>query len=226
MSTIKTFYGSYVGKKIVMAVSGIALFGFVLIHMLGNLKLYQGEAKLNAYAEWLRNAGAPLLPHEGALWIFRVVLLVAVGLHILSAYQVTRASQKARPVNYKGRETIQATYASRTMRWGGVLLLLFILYHLAHLTLGIVHPEFEHGEVYRNVVTGFSVWWVSAFYILANLALGLHLYHGLWSMFQTLGVAGPSGGGDWRRTSAALFAWVITLGNISFPIAVLTGVVS
>jgi succinate dehydrogenase / fumarate reductase cytochrome b subunit len=225
MSAIKTFYGSYVGKKIVMATSGIVLFGFVLIHMLGNLKLYQGEDKLNAYAEWLRVVGAPLLPHEGALWIFRIVLLAAVGLHVLSAYQVTRISQKARPVSYKGREAIQATYASRTIRWGGVILLLFIVYHLAHLTVGSVHPDFEHGEVYRNVVTGLSVWWVSAFYIAANLALGLHLYHGLWSMLQTLGVT-ASGASDWRRRSAAVFAWVVTLGNISFPIAVLTGVVS
>lgn len=225
MTESPRFQQSALGKKVVMAISGIVLFGFVLTHMLGNLKLYQGAEKLNAYAEWLREMGAPLLPYTGALWLLRAGLIVAVVAHVVSAYQVTRISRRARPIDYKSRRTIQATYASRTLRWGGVIILLFVIYHLLHLTWGTVHPGFVQGDVYSNVVAGFSVWWVSAFYLLANLALGLHLYHGLWSMFQTLGL-GAGGKRDWRRGFAAAFALIITLGNVSFPIAVLTGVVS
>ena len=219
------FYRSALGKKATMAVSGIVLFGFVLVHMLGNLKLYQGAEKIDAYASFLREIGSPILPHGGVLWALRVGLIAAVVLHVLSAYQLTRTSRKARPVGYKSRKTMQATYSSRTMRWGGAILLLFVIYHLAHLTWGTVHPEFEHGAVYNNVVAGFSVGWVSALYCVAQVALGFHLYHGLWSMFQTLGIAVPRGARDWRRGFAALFSWVITLANLSFPIAVLTGVV-
>ncbi len=218
------FLRSALGKKFMMAVSGIALFGFVLTHMLGNLKLYQGAEKINAYAEFLREMGTPLLPHEGALWILRAGLLAAVLIHIVSAYQLTRMNQKARPIGYGQRSTIDATYASRTMRWGGVILLFFILYHLAHLTFGTVHGDFVHGDVYSNIVSGFSVWWVSAIYLVAQLALGLHLYHGLWSLFQTLGLP-ANRANDWRRKVSAVFAWVITLGNLSFPIAVLSGLV-
>ncbi len=219
------FHQSALGKKVIMAASGIVLFGFVLVHMLGNLKLYQGAEKLNTYAEWLREMGAPLLPHNGAIWLMRVGLLVAVLVHVVSAYQVTRLSQRARPLNYKARQTLQATYASRTMRWGGVIILLFVIYHLAHLTWGSVHPAFIPGDVYSNVVAGFRVWWVSAFYVVAQMALGFHLYHGLWSMFQTLGVTAGDDR-DWRRKFAVAFALLITLGNLSFPIAVLTGFVS
>lgn len=226
MSWFLSLYRSAVGKKAVMAVTGIILFGFVLVHMLGNLKIYQGALKLNAYAEWLRNLGAPALPHEGALWIFRLVLLGAVGLHILAATQLTLINLKARPLNYRDRQAIQASYASRTMRWGGAIIFLFVVYHLAHLTLGTAHPDFIPGDVYHNVVAGFQVWWVSAFYIVAQVALGFHLYHGLWSMFQSLGWWEPEDGKDWRRTFATVFAWVIAVGNISFPLAVLAGVVS
>lgn len=218
------FYRSALGKKVLMAISGIVLFGFVLTHMLGNLKLYQGAEKINAYADFLREMGEPILPHTGALWLLRGGLIVAVLLHIVCAYQLTRMNRKARPIGYKSRATIDATYASRTMRWGGVIILLFVLYHLAHLTFGTVHPDFVHGDVYSNVVAGFSVWWVSAFYAVAQVALGFHLYHGLWSLFQTLGVSAPRGN-DWRRGIAAAFAWVVTVGNLSFPIAVLSGLV-
>jgi succinate dehydrogenase / fumarate reductase cytochrome b subunit len=218
-----SLYRSDLGKKAVMAVTGIMLFGFVLGHMFGNLKLYLGAEALNHYAEWLREMGEPLL-----LWIVRVVMLGAVGLHILSATQLTLKNRRARPQDYAGRKTVQATYASRTMRWGGVTIALFILYHLAHFTFGPdwAHPDFVTGDVYHNVVSGFSVWWVSAFYILANLALGLHLYHGLWSMFQSLGWHAPGNPHDWRRRFAQVFALVIVAGNISFPLAVLSGLVT
>lgn len=227
MSWFLNLYRSAVGKKAIMAATGVVLFGYVLLHMLGNLKLYQGPEKLNRYAEWLREVGSPLLPHSGLLWIVRVVLLAAVVLHVLAAYQLTMINRRARPLNYSRREVVQADYASRTMRWGGVILALFVLYHLAHFTWGPdwAHPDFVAGDVYHNVVAGFGVWWVSGFYLLAQVALGFHIYHGLWSMFQTLGWEDESLH-PWRRQLALVFAWVITLGNISFPMAVLTGLVS
>jgi succinate dehydrogenase / fumarate reductase cytochrome b subunit len=227
MSETVSFYGSSLGKKAVMAVSGIMLFGYVLLHMLGNLKLYQGPEKYNHYAEWLREVGAPLLPYSGLLWIVRMVLLAAVFLHMISAYQVWMMSRRARPEGYAYRDVVQATYASRTMRWGAVILGLFIFYHLAHLTFGWgwAHSDFVPGDVFHNVVAGFSIWWVSGLYIMAQLSLFFHLQHGLWSMFQSLGWDRPVEN-DWRPKFAWLFAAVITLGNISFPIAVLTGVVS
>ncbi len=223
-----SFYRSDLGKKAVMAVTGIMLFGFVLGHMAGNLKLYLGADSLNHYAEWLREIGAPLLPHGGLLWIARVVLLAAVGLHILSATQLTLKNRRARPRDYRERNVLQATYAARTMRWGGVIIALFVFYHLAHFTWGWgwAHRDFVAGDVYHNVVAGFSVWWVSAFYIVANLALGLHLYHGLWSMFQSLGWYVAGNPHDWRRRFAQVFALVIVAGNVSFPLAVLAGLVS
>jgi len=227
MSGLSSFYRSAVGKKALMAVSGIVLFGFVLVHMLGNLKLYQGPEKLNAYAEWLREVGSPVLPHSGLLWIARFVLLAAVGIHILAATQLTLRNWQARPQKYKQREVLGATYASRTVRWGGVIIGLYVIYHLAHLTWGRpwVHSDFIPGDVYHNVVSGFQIWWVSGIYIVAQVALGFHLYHGLWSMFQSLGWWNSSNPQDWRRRFAQVFAWIITLGNLSFPLAVLTGLV-
>ena len=223
--SFSSFYRSDLGKKAVMAVTGIGLFGFVLVHMLGNLKLYQGAEKLNAYAEFLREFGSPVLPHSGLLWIARLGLLVLVVLHVTAATQLTVGNLRARPEKYRQRETIQSTYASRTMRWGGVIIALYVVYHLAHLTVGSAHPDFIPGDVYHNVVTGFQVWWVSAIYIVANLALGFHLFHGLWSMFQTLGWWQSSDKRAWTRSFAVAFALVITVGNLSFPLAVLTGIV-
>jgi succinate dehydrogenase / fumarate reductase cytochrome b subunit len=145
-----------------------------------------------------------------------------------AAIQLTLHNWRARPKGYERRDSIQATYASRTMIYGGVIVALYVLYHLAHLTWGWrwAHQEYIPGEVYHNVVAGFTVWWVSAIYIVANLAVGLHLYHGLWSMFQSLGWQVRSNPHDWRRRFAQVFAVIITLGNISIPISVLTGVVS
>jgi succinate dehydrogenase / fumarate reductase, cytochrome b subunit len=237
MSWFSDLYRSAVGKKVVMAVTGFILFGFVVIHMVGNLKIYEaGEFSvyrdgayqpmryLDAYGFFLRHVGEPLVPAYTLLWIFRSVLLVAVVLHIWAAWQVTRMSQTARPRGYVSRAKIHTTYASRTMRWGGVIILLFVIYHLLHFTTGTVHPDFQEGNVYHNVVTGFSVWYVSLFYIVAQVALGFHLYHGLWSMFQSLGWNHPRFN-RWRNTFAHAFAWIITLGNVSFPLAVLTGLV-
>lgn len=225
MSWIGDFWRSTLGKKAVMAVSGIVLFGYVLAHMLGNLKIYLGPEALNHYAEWLREMGAPLLPHEGALWIVRAILIAAVVGHIWSAWRVTRESWDARPRAYQRVRRVQLDYAARTMRWGGVIIALFVVYHILHLTTGTAHTDFVPGDVYHNVVAGFSVWWVAAVYIVANLLLGFHLYHGLWSMFQSLGWAHPTYN-SWRRQFAVVFAAVITAGNVSFPLAVLTGLVS
>lgn len=226
MSWISGFWRSALGKKAVMAVSGILLFAFVFLHMAGNLKVYQGPEKYNAYAEWLRQVGTPALPRSGLLWIARVMLLAAVVLHIWAAWALTLVNRRARPVGYAERQTVAATYAARTMRWGGVILLLFVFYHLAHFTWGFrwAHPDFVPGDVYHNFVVGFRSLWVSGFYIAAQAALGLHLYHGLWSMFQTLGWNHPAIN-PWRRSFAAAFAGVITLGNVSFPLAVMMGVV-
>ncbi|HEV8580146.1 MAG TPA: succinate dehydrogenase cytochrome b subunit [Thermoanaerobaculia bacterium] len=235
MSWFTDLYRSAVGKKAVMAVTGIILFGFIVMHMIGNLKIYEagqfqvfrdGAYKpmryLDAYGYFLRHVGEPLVPAYTLLWIFRSVLIVAVVLHIWAAWQVTRMSQVARPRDYVSRPKIHTTYASRTMRWGGVIILLFVIYHLLHFTTGTVHPDFQEGNVYHNVVTGFSVWYVSLFYIVAQVALGFHLYHGLWSMFQSLGWNHPRFN-RWRSGFAHAFAWIITLGNISFPLAVLAG---
>lgn len=225
MSWFIDFYRSAVGKKAIMALTGVALFGFVLIHMAGNLKLYMGAEAINHYGEWLREVGEPLFPKTGVLWIFRVGLVVLAALHITSATQLTLESRRARPTNYAERRRVKATYASRTMRWGGVIIALFVLYHLGHFTLGWVHPDFIAGDVYHNVVVGFSVPWVAGFYIVANLMLGFHLYHGLWSMFQSVGWHGERERKDWRQRFAQVFAVVITVGNVSFPVSVLTGIV-
>jgi succinate dehydrogenase cytochrome b subunit len=231
MSFIGNFYRSAIGKKAVMAVTGLILFGWIFLHMVGNLKLYLGPEHMNEYAHWLRALGTPAMPQIGeqstALWIARLVLLVCVVLHIHSAYTLTMMNRAARPVGYRDREYIAGTYAARTMRWGGVIILLFIFYHLAHLTFGanVAPPAtFIKDDPYHNVVAGFQIWWVAAIYIIANLALGLHLYHGVWSMFNSVGLNHPKFN-PWRRTFATTFALLITLANISFPVFVLLGVV-
>ncbi|NIN72245.1 MAG: succinate dehydrogenase [Gemmatimonadetes bacterium] len=220
-SRVAAFFGSTVGKKMVMAVTGVFLVLFVIGHMIGNLQVYLGPEPLNHYAELLRELG-----HGGLIWVFRGAMLGAVGLHVWAATALTLGSWAARPTGYRRRQQYQeSTYASRTMRWGGPLLLIFIIYHLLHFTTGQAHGDFVVGDVYHNVVTGFGVWWVSGFYILAQLALGLHLYHGVWSMLQTLGLSHASYN-RMRTVIALLIALVIAIGNISIPVAVLTGVVS
>lgn len=216
---------STIAHKAVMAATGIVLFLFVVAHMLGNFKVYQGPEKLDAYAEWLREVGTPAFGHGQLLWSARIALLIAVGLHIWSAVVVTRRSLAARPIGYRRLAHAESTYASRTMRWGGVIILLFVVYHLLHFTFGTVHPDFQPGAVYHNLIVGFQVWPVSAFYIAAMLALALHLYHGLWSMFQTLGWNHPRYN-RYRRWFAVGFALAIGVGNISMPLAVLAGWVS
>ena len=224
MSWIGNFYRSAIGKKAVMAVTGLILFGFVLVHMVGNLKVYFGPEHFNDYAHFLRTVGSPLVPEKFLLWIARVVLLAAVFLHIHAAYALTVMNRKARPVGYREREYVAGTYAARTMRWGGVIILLFVIYHILHFTTGQLHPDFVPDDAYHNFVAGFRVPWAAAIYIVANLALGLHLYHGVWSMFNSLGL-NHGRLNAWKRPFATAFAAIVMLGNLSFPIAVLLGFV-
>jgi len=224
MRRVVNLYQSSVGKKIVMAVTGTILFLFVIAHMLGNLKIYMGAEAFDEYAAFLREVGHPAFPHGSLLWLFRLALLAAAGLHILSATQLYVASKRARKKGYKLTEDLSFSYASRTMRWGGLTLLAFVVYHVMHLTLGSVHPEFHHGAAYANVVSGFRVWQVSAFYALCMLPLGLHIYHGLWSATQTLALQHRTVK-KWRRPFAAGVAGLIVAANVSIPVCVLPGLV-
>jgi succinate dehydrogenase / fumarate reductase, cytochrome b subunit len=213
------FFGTTVGKKVVMAVTGVILFGFVVGHMIGNLQVFLGPEALDHYAVFLREFG-----HGGALWIARATLLTSVVLHIWAATSLALTSTAARPIGYRQKAWRESTYASRTMRWSGPIILLFVIYHLLHFTFGTVHPNFVPGSVYHNVITGFQSLQVSLFYILAQLALGLHLYHGIWSMLHTLGLSHPQYD-RLRSAFSTLFTLIVVVGNISIPVAVLTGAV-
>ena len=211
------FWDTSLGKKAVMAVTGVILFGFVLGHMLGNMQVYLGPEKLDAYGKALHSLG-PLL------WAVRLALLGAVVLHIVASIQLWKQSNSARPQAYVKKEDIAASYAARTMRWSGPILAAFIIYHLLHFTTGTAHPDFVYLGVYHNVVTGFQSVPASLFYIIAMVLLGLHLNHGLWSMFQTMGVSHPRYTPMLKRF-AQVFAAIIVIGNCSIPLAVLTGVI-
>lgn len=219
------FYSTAVGKKWVMGITGVMLMGFVFAHMFGNLKMFLGQEHFDEYAEGLRTLLEPIMGHEWVLWGLRAGLIVAVLLHIHSAFTLTRMNQRARPVKYQSpRDYIAVTFASRTMRWTGIIVFLYILFHLADLTFGWANPDFEHGKVYHNLVESLSRPPVAILYILANAALGVHLFHGAWSMFQSMGLNNPRYNGA-RRGFAATFAIVVAGINCFFPIAVLAGIV-
>ncbi len=213
------FLSSTIGRKVVMAVSGLVLVGFVFVHMLGNLLLYQGPEAINAYGRFLHE-----FLHGWGIWAARAVLLGAGALHIGSAVSLAREELAARPVRYRMWKPKRSTYASRTMRWSGAIVLSFIVYHLMHFTTGAAHPDFVAGDVYHNVVTGFSSWPVAMFYVLSMVLLGLHLRHGVWSLFQSLGVSHPRHLAA-AQSGATAFATIIVLGNVSFPLSVLFGLV-
>jgi succinate dehydrogenase / fumarate reductase cytochrome b subunit len=215
---------SLIGKKIVMAATGLVLLLFVVGHLAGNLKVFEGPALFNAYAEGLRAVGAPVFARGQVLWIVRGVLLVAVCAHIWAAIAVTRASWRARPLGYRQLAPVETTYAARTMRWGGVIIFLYVIYHLLDLTFGRANPSFVTGDAYHNVVASLRRWPVSVAYIVAVAAVGLHIDHGLWSAFQTLGL-NRSPTVAWRRGIAGAIAGLITAGYIAIPLAVLGGVV-
>ncbi len=213
-----------VGQKTIMAVTGVVLFAFVVGHMLGNLKVFQGPEHFNAYAEGLRTVGAPFFARGQLLLLVRAVLLVAVAAHIWAAIAVTRASWRARPVGYHRLDPVETTYAARTMRWGGVIIVAYVAYHLLDLTFGAVNPAFVPGDVYHNLVASLGRWPVAAGYIVAVATVGLHIHHGVWSALQTLGLNRPPTY-RWRRGVAALVAGLITAGYVAIPVAVLAGVV-
>lgn len=211
-----------IAKKAVMALSGLVLFGFVLVHMLGNLQVYLPPGPDGRYA--LDLYGEALHKNAAVLWGARSFLLLAVLAHIVSAVQLAQVKNAARPTPYVKHTPIASSYASRTMYWSGPIILAFIIYHLLHFTTGHVHPAFQYMHVHENVIAGFSVWYVSLFYIIAMVLLCMHLYHGVWSMFQTLGFAHPSYTPK-LKLGAKAFAAIIAVGNISIPLSVLTGLV-
>ena len=229
------FYRSAVGKKYVLAITGIIWMGFVFAHMIGNLKVYigflpgEGDYEIDIYGEALRELLFPILPEYVVLWLLRIVIIVALAVHVHAAYSLTVMNRKARTVAYQGpREYLAANYASRTMRWSGILVLLYVGWHLADFTWGFVPfapSGWVYGEIYDNFVASFSRVPVAVLYIVANLALGSHLFHGAWSLFQSLGANNPRFN-PWRRYFAMAFAGAIVVGNVSFPIAVLTGIIS
>ena len=219
------FYRSAIGKKYVMAVTGIVGMGYVVAHMVGNLKMYLGAEDIDHYGEFLRELLVPILPRTVTLWVLRLILIVALVLHLHAAYALTVMNRRARPTSYQSkRDYVAANFASRTMRWSGILVLLFLAWHLADFTWGWVNPGFVRGEIYRNVDASLSRVPVSILYIVGNLALGVHLFHGAWSLFQSMGWNNPRFNA-WRRHFATAFAAIIVIGNVSFPIAVLAGVV-
>ncbi|MET9106929.1 succinate dehydrogenase [Streptomyces zhihengii] len=224
-SMTRTFWGSTLGKKTVMAVSGLIMLGYLVAHMFGNLKIFFGPEEFNAYGHWLRTMGAPVLHYSWALWLVRVLLLAAVVGHAVSAYQLSRRDIRARPTGYVHKRP-RASYATRTMRWGGVILALFIVWHILDLTTGHAHPGgFQEGHPYQNVVDTFSTWYGNTVYIAAVTAMGLHVRHGFWSAAQTLG-AGNAARDRALKAVADLLALALTAGFVSVPVAVMNGVVS
>ncbi len=219
MGRLRGFYASMVGKKAVMAVTGLIGVGFVLLHSLGNLLVFRGPAAINSYSRFLQSTGE-------LLWALRIILIVAVVLHVIAAVQLTAQSRAARPIGYTRRESQVATIASRTMRWGGALLLVFIVVHILHFTTGTIRPAgvFIREDVYANVVSSFRIWWVTLFYVVAMIALGMHLLHGAWSSVRSIGVSPPSPEPLHRRISAVI-AILLWAALTAVPVAVILGIV-
>jgi succinate dehydrogenase / fumarate reductase cytochrome b subunit len=225
--SVLTLYRSTIGKKAIMAVTGLILVAFVIGHMAGNLQVFIGATRMNAYAAFLQGLGE-------LLWVARLILLAAVILHVTAAWQLTQIKNRARPIGYTRREPQVSTVASRTMRWGGVLLLVFIVFHILHFTTGTVfpvasrpdamYPAFSHTDVYGNVISAFRTPWVVSFYVVAMLFLMLHLFHGAWSSMRTLGLSKPSRHPLHRRV-ATVIALVVWLGFTAVPVAVFLGVI-
>jgi succinate dehydrogenase / fumarate reductase, cytochrome b subunit len=220
------FYRSTVGKKIIMGITGLIGVGFVILHMAGNLQVFISQDKINSYGALLHGPLAELT------WLLRIVLIVAVVLHVLMAYQLTMRSRAARPIGYARKEPQVSTLASRTMKWGGVLLLVFIVVHLLHFTTETIDPggwrgmtdNQGHRDVYGNIIASFRIWWVAAFYIVAMIFLGLHLYHGAWSSVRSLGYAKSSSHPLHRRIALGV-AFVVWLGFTIVPVGVIAGII-
>ncbi|MGX7824796.1 succinate dehydrogenase cytochrome b subunit [Actinokineospora sp. 24-640] len=214
-------WSTTVGKKAVMAVTGIVLLLYVVAHMLSNLKAFVGPESLDGYGRFLREFLDPVLGHGGFLWVARTVLLAAVVLHMTAAVQLARRARRARPVGYAHRPRVQGGYAARTLRWGGVIIALFVVYHILDLTVGVLNPHGVPGEIHASVVAGFGRWYVVAAYTLAVVALGFHIRHGMWSALRSLGARRTA----LAHTAALGVAAAVTVGFLSVPYAVLLGVI-
>ena len=213
------FYRAAIGKKVVMGATGLIGIGFVIGHMAGNLLVFGGPEALNGYSQFLKSTGE-------ILWIVRLVLVGAVVTHVIAAYQLTMQNRAARPIDYVNRKPQVSTWAARTMRWGGALLLIFIVLHIMHFTTGTWEPAAPYSEtdVYGNIVSSFRVWWVTLFYVVAMMALGLHLYHGAWSSVRSLGASQPSKDPLHRRVALGI-ALIVWLGFTAVPVAVFAGLI-
>jgi succinate dehydrogenase / fumarate reductase cytochrome b subunit len=218
MGRLRGFYTSMVGKKVVMGVTGLIGVGFVILHSIGNLLVFRGPDAINSYSSFLKSTGE-------LLWVLRLVLIVAVILHVIAAVQLTRQSRAARPIGYAKRESQVATIASRTMRWGGALLLIFIVLHILHFTTGTIRPAgvFSRHDVYANIVLSFRIWWVTVFYVASMVALGLHLFHGAWSSVRSIGVSPPSPQPLHRKASLVI-AILVWAAFTVIPLAVVSGI--
>lgn len=217
---IVRFYRTAVGKKWVMAITGIILMSFIAVHLLGNIKLFLSKQEINLYGEALRDMPGHLLPRTWLLWFFRIGLIASFFFHIHAAYGLTVINRKARPTRYQSkRDYVAADFASRTMRWTGIIILAYLFFHLADLTWGAANAEFVRGDPYNNLVYSLQRPVVAIAYAVAMIALGIHLYHGAWSMFQSMGINNPRIN-NLRRPFAIGFAAVIMVGNLMFPIAV------
>jgi len=218
MNRLRLLWDSSAGKKVIMAITGLIMVAYLITHVLANLLVFQGPANINKYSAFLHGTG-------GALWAARLVLLAALVLHIVAAVQLSARRFDARPVGYAaGRSPQVSTWASRTIRWGGALILAFLVYHILHFTVGTAHAAFVEGDPYHNVTTGFHSPVVVLVYLVAMAAVGLHLYHGIWSSGRSLGMSPPSPN-PLRRSVALVLALTIWLGFTIIPIAVYAGVI-
>ncbi len=227
MDRAARFYSAPIGKKAVMAITGVILVGYVVAHLLGNLQIYSSDPEqINRYAAFLHNP-ANAIP----LWIARSVLLLAVILHIVASIQLFNQNRAARPVSYYKKDDVPTSYAARTMIWSGPIVAAFVIFHVLHLTVGAILPTRDVGgnaitpDVHYNVISGFQNYAVSGFYIFAMILLCMHLYHGVWSMFQSLGISHPKYTPKLKKF-AAILAILIAIGNCSIPIAVMTGLLN
>ncbi len=215
-------YQTAVGKKWVMALTGVGILGFVLLHMIGNLKIYLGAADMFHYGEALRDLLVPLIPRTVVLWMLRIGIIVMFALHIHAFVSLTRMNRESNEKYQSPRDMIAVNFASRSMRWTGTIVGIWLIYHLADLTWGFANPDFVRGDPYNNLVHSFEQPVVAIIYIIANVLLGIHIFHGAWSLFQSLGINSPRYN-RMRRQFATGFALVIVIGNLSFPIAVMVG---
>lgn len=224
------FYRSAVGKKWVMGLTGLAMLGFLVAHLIGNLKVYlgreaDGEFAIDSYAHALRTLLHPIMPNEVVLWILRIGLILALVFHVHAAATLTILNKKSRPVGYQSpRDYVAVNFASRSMRYTGIIVFGYIIFHILDLTTGTANPKFVEGHVHANMIASMQRWPVAIVYIICNIAVAVHLYHGTWSMFQSMGFNNPTYNAA-RRVFAGAVSGLIGVGNVLFPILIVTRVV-